>query len=209
MKRTKIALALSGIVLLLGSCDKTPDVAGTWEGNAVRMDAAADNKTAAPSATTARPINTQIATNLTFIPDATDAKKGTVELASDIDVVDYVPFNDTADSPYELNIAATSVATGSYHFTDDDEIVIAIDNKSVKVNIDPEAVSYGSNVLTGVQTPAIDSIKPAIVNRYNTLLLPEVKNYYSRFNKIDDIKVKESIMSCEIGDRDYTFRLVK
>lgn len=208
MKRTKLALALSALILMLGSCDKTPDLAGTWEGNAVRMEAPRHNDNTAP-ATTAKILNTQIATNLTFIPDNNDAKKGTVEMSSDIDVIDYVPFNNTADSPYELNLAATSVATGFYRVIDDDEIVVAIDNNSIKVNIDPDAVSYGSNVLSGVQTPAVDSIMPAVVNRYNTLLLSEVRNYYNRFNKIEDIKVKDNIMSCEIGDRDYTFRLAK
>ena len=143
---------------------------------------------------------------MTFVPDAQKSGAGTVEFMSNVDVINTVPFEGKLVDPFEINIGATAVCTGTYHFEDQDDIVIAIDPASIKVDIDPQAVNYSENIATGQDAAQIDSLRPALVRQYTRQLLPVMKDYYSKITRIDDIKVKDGIMSCEINDRDLTFR---
>lgn len=200
MKSTITAIICLAGVSLLSSCDRTPDVSGTWGGTAVSI-----SQTGVPgvSGTLA---DAQIANSLTFIPATDNKHSGNVELLSEITLIDAVPFDSTLVAPYEISVSAIATATGTYRFTDDDEMIIAIDPGSIRVSVDPEAVTYSENVLTGDQAPAIDSIRPSLADAYRVRLLPLVRNEYGAFQSIDDIKVHSDMMSCEINDRDYTFR---
>ncbi|MDD6722927.1 MAG: hypothetical protein PUE10_03400 [Bacteroidales bacterium] len=194
------------VVLCLAACSRLANIEGTWNGAPVRYEQPTASGAVGSDGAVATNVFTQIATNMTFVPDAQKSGAGTVEFMSNVDVINTVPFDGKLVDPFEINIGATAVCTGTYHFEDQDDIVIAIDPASIKVDIDPQAVNYSENIATGQDAAQIDSLRPALVRQYTRQLLPVMKDYYSKITRIDDIKVKDGIMSCEINDRDLTFR---
>lgn len=204
--KTQIAVAAAVVVLCLAACSRLANIEGTWNGAPVRYEQPTAPGAVGSDGAVATNVSTQIATNMTFVPDAQKSGAGTVEFMSNVDVINTVPFEGKLVDPFEINIGATAVCTGTYHFEDQDDIVIAIDPASIKVDIDPQAVNYSENIATGQDAAQIDSLRPALVRQYTRQLLPLMKDYYSKITRIDDIKVKDGIMSCEINDRDLTFR---
>ena len=204
--KTQIAVAAAVVVLCLAACSRLANIEGTWNGAPVRYEQPTAPGAVGSDGAVATNVSTQIATNMTFVPDAQKSGAGTVEFMSNVDVINTVPFEGKLVDPFEINIGATAVCTGTYHFEDQDDIVIAIDPASIKVDIDQQAVNYSENIATGQDAAQIDSLRPALVRQYTRQLLPLMKDYYSKITRIDDIKVKDGIMSCEINDRDLTFR---
>ena len=204
--KTQIAVAAAVVVLCLAACSRLANIEGTWNGAPVRYEQRTAPGAVGSDGAVATNVSTQIATNMTFVPDAQKSGTGTVEFMSNVDVINTVPFEGKLVDSFEINIGATAVCTGTYHFEDQDDIVIAIDPASIKVDIDPQAVNYSENIATGQDAAQIDSLRPALVRQYTRQLLPLMKDYYSKITRIDDIKVKDGIMSCEINDRDLTFR---
>lgn len=204
--KTQIAVAAAVVVLCLAACSRLANIEGTWNGAPVRYEQPIASGAVGSDGAVATNVSTQIATNMTFVPDAQKSGAGTVEFMSNVDVINTVPFEGKLVDPFEINIGATAVCTGTYHFEDQDDIVIAIDPASIKVDIDPQAVNYSENIATGQDAAHIDSLRPVLVRQYTRQLLPLMKDYYSKITRIDDIKVKDGIMSCEINDRDLTFR---
>lgn len=204
--KTQIAVAAAVVVLCLAACSRLANIEGTWNGAPVRYEQPTASGAVGSDGTVATNVSTQIATNMTFVPDAQKSGAGTVEFMSNVDVINTVPFEGKLVDPFEINIGATAVCTGTYHFEDQDDIVIAINPASIKVDIDPQAVNYSENIATGQDAAQIDSLRPALVRQYTRQLLPLMRDYYSKITRIDDIKVKDGVMSCEINDRDLTFR---
>lgn len=204
--KTQIAVAAAVVVLCLAACSRLANIEGTWNGAPVRYEQPTASGAVGSDGAVATNVSTQIATNMTFIPDAQKSGTGTVEFMSNVDVINTVPFEGKLVDPFEINIGATAVCTGTYHFEDQDDIVIAIDPASIKVDIDPQAVNYSENIATGQDAAQTDSLRPVLVRQYTRQLLPLMRDYYSKITRIDDIKVKDGIMSCEINDRDLTFR---
>lgn len=195
-------IAAAVAALSLTACDKTPDIHGTWSGLISPLETGGAQDLAG------RNVSSQISTNLTF-SGSSESKDGNVELTSNIDIIDATPFDNRVDAPYEVSVTASAQAKGTYRFIDDDDIAIVIDPASVKVTLDPDAVSYGANVLTGQQTPAqLDSLKAEFVKVYQVKVLQEVRLYYARFRKIEDVKVKGGTLSCEVDDTDLTFQRI-
>lgn len=204
--KTQIAVAAAVVVLCLAACSRLANIEGTWNGAPVRYEQPTASGAVGSDGAVATNVSTQIATNMTFVPDAQKSGAGTVEFMSNVDVINTVPFEGKLVDPFEINIGATAVCTGTYHFEDQDDIVIAINPASIKVDIDPQAVNYSENIATGQDAAQIDSLRPALVRQYTRQLLPLMRDYYSKITRIDDIKVKDGVMSCEINDRDLTFR---
>lgn len=204
--KTWFAISAAVVVICLAACSRLANIEGTWNGAAISYQQPLAPGAAGSYGAVATNVSTQIATNMTFSPDARKSGTGVVEFMSGVDVLNTVPFEGKVVDPFEINIGATAVCSGTYLFKDDDEVVIAIDPASVKVSIDPQAVNYSENIATGQDAARIDSLRPAIVQHYQRQLLPVMKDYYSKITRIDDIKVKDNILSCEINDRDLTFR---
>lgn len=201
MKPKSAIVCAAALALGLTACDKTPDVQGGWQGSVTPLEL---NDNGGVSA--GQNVSSQVVTNLSFVRDA-EGKTGMVEFQSNIDIINATPFNQQAVSPYEINIAATAVATGQYRFVDDDEMTVVIDPASVKVTVDPDAVTYGANVLTGQEMPAqVDSLKAQSVRNIQAMLTQKMRLYYGQFAKIDDIKVHGSVLQCEVADHDLTFQ---
>ena len=112
--------------------------------------------------------------------------------------------------PYEVSVAATASITGdwTYEDRDDDDIIVSLDPESLKVRVDPDGVTFSQDILTGNERPVLDSLTAATAAVWTRSLTAAMRVEFAKYQKISDVKVKKNILSCEIDDRDYSFRRV-
>lgn len=196
-----LAIAASAaIASLFSSCDTRPDINGTWTGTPVRIN---DISAACDASATM---------SITFSSDNVKSRNGVVSISALIDANQPVQGPGSAiDSPYEVSVAATASVNGVWSFEkdDDDDIVISLDHKTLDVNVDPHGVTFSSNLLTEAQQPMIDSLSTVTAAQWKNSIKHAMENEFFKLQNISDIKVSNGIMSCEINDRDFTFRKVQ
>ncbi len=195
-----IALTLPVAALAaLTSCANHPEIEGTWTGTPTNID----NISAACDASATMSIS--------FSIDENANDNGEVIISALIDANQPVSSStESIDQPYEVSVSATAVITGrwAYEEHEDDDIVITLDPSSLKVNVDPNGVTFSSDVLTETQQPLIDSLSRTTADNWKKSITKAMSERFYDINKISDIKIKNGIMSCEIHDRDFTFRRV-
>lgn len=192
-------LGIMGISVALGSCSRTDRFAGEWIGTPSRIYV--------PGAADASSTIT-----IDFAPSTDVRQGGDVLLSATIDVSQAVTGTElSADAPYQVNVAATASISGRYvaEDDDDDDILLHFDANTFQVNVDPTGVTFSENILTGLQRPTLDSLTASTADEWRALITGAIRDEFSKYQKIEDIKVHHTdMMSCEIADRDYTFRRV-
>ena len=81
---------------------------------------------------------------------------------------------------------------------------MVIDPQSIEIKIDPSGIAFDTNLLTGQETPAIDSIRPLDASALKARLKREVMTRFLEMKHLDDVKVKKNILRYEIGKDDFT-----
>lgn len=195
----RLMLFCATAALVFAACERMPQVEGTWIGAPARIDSNASAGLLGPVA------DCTVASNFNFSP--TDNKTGAVTITSDINMLDAVnaPVESTI-ATYEISVSATASVSGTYTFTDHDDMVLTLDYTTLTVHLDPEAITYNQNLLDNSQAPAIDSLRPAMADRYRAALTSQLRTEYAKYQHIEDIKIKNSILTCEVADRDISFR---
>lgn len=191
MKKALLIFAAAGS-LLLTSCDNREKIEGAWESSPMKLDVPG---TATSSAT------------ISYV----FGQDGSVTLSSDINLTE--PVNrqvDEALMEYQVSVSATASIQGKWQYVQDenDEVVIVLDDNSFTLNIDPDAVTFSQNILDGQQTPETETMKQQAIEKYTAMLTPAMKAYFTRFGRLDDIKVQKGFLNCEISDTDYIFRAI-
>lgn len=202
MKYSLTALfAFAGLagMTFLTSCNETENIAGLWQGNPTRLEM--------PGLA-----NALTTTSINFSPNS-DKRSGHVTISSVIEVEQALPGsaeNNFAE-PYAISVAATAGAEGTYTFEDgeDDDILVSIFPSSFNVTVDPDGVTFDRKILTETMQPHVDSLSAAVASQMKTVISNAIRDEYAKYNRIEDIKVHHNdMMSCEINDRDQTFRKV-
>lgn len=195
-----VIAASAALTAIFSSCDTRPDITGTWAGTPVHVN---DISAACDASSTM---------SMTFSSDNNKSRNGVVSISALIDANQPVDSSESViDSSYEVSVAATASISGIWSFEndDDDDIVISLDHKTLDVNVDPHGVTFSSNLLTGAQQPMIDSLSTVTAAQWKSSISRAMENEFFKLQKISDIKVNNGIMSCEINDRDFTFRKVQ
>lgn len=196
MKIRLLQLALAAaIVTGLTSCDEKAklagDVAGTWSTEQIELYNDAQG---------------QAFGNDMFVFDLSgkDSRGGTVNIASTISLTRAADAISPANQPFSVSVAATSSINGKWQAVDDDEITISFDANSLKVSVDPDAVALVANPLSGQTQSEIDSIRPQMAAMYQMELTNAMRSHYSKYTKLDDVKLKNNgtTLNIEVGDTD-------
>ena len=199
MKLLSITVIMTMIAAIaISSCGDRPDIVGSWSGMPSRIDgiSAASNADATISITF-------------FADDNSDNDSGSLMISALIDADQPVSGPESFNnSPYEVSVAATATIKGNWTFEDheDDDVLITLDPNTLAVNVDPNGVTFSSDILTGTQQPQLDSLTTATADMWKQSIAKSIGNSFYNIRKISDIKIKNGIMSCEINDRDITFR---
>ncbi len=189
-----------GALIFISSCSRTDRFAGEWMGTPTRM---MDIPGASDATSTI---------SIDFAPSSDVRRGGDVLMSATIDVSQAVTGSIISpDAPYQVDVAATASIRGRYvaEDDDDDDILLHLDPSTLQVNVDPAGVTFSENILTGLQRPTLDSLTMQTVDAWRVLITSAIRDEFYKYQKIDDIKVHHGdMLSCEVADRDYTFRRV-
>lgn len=195
------ASAAIAAMTLFASCGNTENISGQWQGNPTRLELQVPGIA-----------NAMTTTTLNFSPGS-DTRTGHISISSVIELEQALqgsPENSFSE-PYAVSISATAGAEGTYVFEqgDDDDVLVSLFPASITVNVDPDGVTFDRKILTGTMQAHVDSLTNAVVAQMKGIITNAVREEYSKYSRIEDIKVHHGdMMSCEINDRDQTFRKV-
>lgn len=189
-------MALGAMAVMFTSCDSkqklSENMKGIWAGAPEQL---AD--TGAAKATVVR--------TMEFTPTG-EAGQGSVTLTAYVTVENTMPANDSIVTPLTITASGTATITGLYQAKDDDEMLLNLDGSSMTVNVDPEAVQLNYDILTGDSAPQLASLKPAAAVLASQQINHAARKVFFNLTEIDDIKIHNDIMDCELGHQDLTFR---
>lgn len=197
MKKSILILSAVAAMLAMTSCDSRQKLSeklhGIWAGSPEML-----TDTGASKASMVRLME--------FNPTGTSGE-GNVTVTAYITVENVTPANDSIVTPLQITASGTATITGMYQAKDDDELILSLDPTSMTVNVDPDAVQLNFDVMTQDSESRVTTLKPGAVMLTTQQIEHAAHSVFANMTEIDDIKVTEGMMQCEIDHRDLTFRL--
>ncbi|MDE5878205.1 MAG: hypothetical protein K2H47_12015 [Muribaculaceae bacterium] len=205
-----VYLALGALVSIgIVSCDENAQLAskieGVWSGNATVLSKKDGNKEKQDN--TAKPMEAKINSitpSFTFTPDPS-VKNGGKLTYSGVYSVSQPVSSQSVDVPFEATADVKVTGKGTWTAKDDDEIIVMIDASTVSTTVDTASVTLGYAVLTDKPVTELEALKEQILPNINSSFSAEVQKRVTSIHKLDDIKIKGSEMTLEIGKTDFTF----
>lgn len=183
-------------IFAISSCDSkqklSEDLSGIWTGQEETL-----TNTGAARASMVR--------LLQFTPTGTEGE-GDFTMTAYITVDNTMPATDEVVTPLTITASGTATITGVYQVKDDDELILNLDASSLAINVDPDAVELKYNVLTEQSGSEVETLKPAAAVLVNQQIEHAARSAFSNLTEIDDIKISNQLMKCELGHADLTFR---
>ena len=183
-------------VLTLSSCTGKEklarEVKGTWSSAPEQIQ-----NTGASQTTMVRVID--------FAP-AADSAEGTLTMTALITVDNVLPSSDKIDTPLTITASGAATVNGVYQAKDDDDIIINLDYSTLQVSIDPQAVQLNYNILTDNDTSALETLRPGAMQLATKQIEQCARIVFANINEIEDIRIHNDLMSCEMGHKDLSFR---
>ncbi|MDE6448790.1 MAG: hypothetical protein K2L41_01760 [Muribaculaceae bacterium] len=184
------------VMTCITSCDEkarlADSVTGSWSGQAERID------------TPNQPTTTTVTRMLTFTPDLNSSTGGTLRATAMFSVESGTKLQPTGIQPIAVTVNGSATISGHWEAIDDDEIAVSFDSRTLTIDIDPQEVLLEYDITTQEATPMDESIKPDIAASVKRSMTNVMNHSVFNYGKIDDIKVKGLLMSCEINKKDYT-----
>lgn len=202
MKRIALSFLSVATLLSFTACDSSSKLAeqleGTWSGSPQNIT---DN-----SALSASILETY---EFNKLPDVDNNGKpgGVITIVGMISATTQMVEENAGENPFEFSASARSTISGTWISVDDDEVILRLDPATLEVNVDPDAVIPGSALLPDHQKARIEELKPGVMQMISSSLKNVLLQRYASLNKLDDVKVKDSMLKFEIGDTDHVFIL--
>lgn len=187
MTRIKLILLAGASIAIVAGCNRNVSLSGSWTSTPQHIDNLA----------TENPVGKQVSNSIVstfgFYPDSSDTNHGNVTITSNISVVDALDANPEIVMPYQITVSATSQISGTYNVKGHD-VLLYFDKNTLVVNIDPDALEYASDIISGEQAPQIDSLRPSLANSYKNMLTPVLQKYYSQYSSLKNVSVNNDIL---------------
>lgn len=195
-KMIMMSVALAAASLLFSSCDNKEKLSkalnGVWAGAPEQI-----TDTGAAKASMIR--------SFEFTPTG-NSGEGNVTMTVFITVENTMPASDSIVTPLTITATGSATLTGVYQATDDDEIKVNLDASLPTVDVDPDAVQLNYNVLTDASASNVSALKSGAEILVRQQISHAAQKVFSDLTEIDDIKISRNLMSCEINQKDLTFR---
>lgn len=133
--------------------------------------------------------SSSIVERITFQRDSSMAG-GVVIISADISSDQ--PVQSTNGTPVDVvsvTAAARSTVTGTWRAIDNDGIALDLDLRSINVRIDPDMVELLVNPVTGTDRPAVDSVRPEMVNYMHALIARAMHDHYLTYGRLENVAV--------------------
>lgn len=199
--KTSAILTTIAVVATLGyvtACDSSSRLAskisGTWSGTSVRFD----KKTVSDGTYTPVYEFTQV---------GKDAE-GTVKMTAQVAVT--LPINSQVDAegtaPVSATAAAVATVSGVWHADDEDEIKLAFDPATLKVDVDPDVQFAIASVLTNYDTDSTATVSPQVMKAFRDQVTRGMNEVITKTHEFDDIHfTSDNIMTAKIHKNRQTF----
>ncbi|MDE6266879.1 MAG: hypothetical protein K2M07_05975 [Muribaculaceae bacterium] len=194
----KILGSLAAILIILGfsSCDSRQSLAknikGSW--------------TSAPDKITdTGTMSTGVIRLMDFIKTPSEAG-GDFIMTAMVSVSSQLPMTDSVAEPVSITASGIATIRGTWAAHDDDEIAVVVEPGTFDIQVDSSAVVLSSNYLFNEKTSDMATLKPSAIEMVRNQIRETVQNDFLSIRKIDDIKIYDNMMSCEINDVDFTMR---
>ncbi len=196
MKKSILPVLAVGAVVMLASCDSrqklSEELQGIWAGTPEQL-----TNSGAARATMVRMME---------FTSTGDAGEGNVTLTAYITVENTMPANDSIVTPLTISASGTATITGLYQAKDDDDLMLNLDASSFTVNVDPDGVELSYNVLTEDSGSHLTSLRPAAAMLASQQIDHAARSVFFNLSEIEDIKVNNNMLKCEMNHKDLTFR---
>ncbi len=189
-----IALAIMGAATLTG-CDSKSKLAKQIQGEWTSTPELVVN-TGAARASLVRVVD---------FNSSNDATQGTVTMTALITVDNAIPANDSIVTPLTITASGTATITGVYTVKDDDEIAVNLDASSLSIAVDPDAVKLSYDVIDGAGGSSLEALRPGALRLAQQQINRAAQDVFFNLDEIDDIRIDNNMMSCEIGHKDLNF----
>lgn len=197
MKNIKLILSSLLLIVAFTACNEKAKLAksleGSWTGSPEKL-AATDDLAASSMIEIMQ---------FTVNPDKTD---GSLIVSGLISLTSPITDNIGAMQPISMSASGVITAQGSWTAVDDDEIMVYIDPKTITVDVDSSAVILNYSSISNEERPDLSPLKPTVAEHVKQQIKILAGAKIANMTKIDDIKIKDNLMSCEIGKQDLTFR---
>lgn len=197
MNRIITSTLLVASLAFMTSCNEkarlADSVTGSWSGQAERVD------------TPNQPTTTTVTRMIRFTPSLNSSTGGSLVATAMFSVESGTQLQASGIQPIAVTVNGTATISGQWEAIDDDELAISFDSQTLKVNIDPSEVVLEYDIATQTSDPISEDVKPDIAAAVTRSMTQVLNHSVFNYAKIDDIKVKGNLMSCEIGKKDYTF----
>lgn len=186
------------LALMFSSCDKHPQVEGTWTGNSLPLDNVSGAFTA--NATDA----------ITFNPIQSGNESGTVTISTILSAQQALTGTDSIGA-YQETVAATATIDGNWSYVkgEDDEINIVLDYNTLNVRVDPSGVAFSQNYLSGREQAEVINLSAQAAQRWTMALTSAMRTHYSHYVQLDDVKVKGQMLTVEQPHSDVKYVFMK
>ncbi len=196
MKKLLKFIPAAAILLAATACDSksrlADDITGTWSGTPEMIA----NETSGQTTVV----------NIIDFERTPGTSGGTMTLSALLTTTSEIPESDKVIQPISYSASGVATIRGEWIANDDDKITVAIDPTSMSLQVDPDAVQLNYNVLSETSSPDTVALNHHVIAYINQEMKLAVQKRFFKINKIDDIKIKDNMMSCEINDRDLTLR---
>lgn len=198
MRHILFSAITAGLLASLTSCNKQAEFQGDWTATAPL-----DLTTLIPEAD-----HVSSLMSISFIDDS-KVNGGPVMLSCILSVEQAVKTPEaTLNEPYEVSVAATASVSGEWMYKDDDkdELLLALDQNTLQVNVDQNGVTFSQNLLTGAQQPEVDSLTAVTVQAWKKAITKAMTSEMQRFSYLDDVQVKQkgTILTFEVENPKQT-----
>ena len=194
-KLTTALISLAGF-LMLNSCDSrqklSEKIQGIWGGAPEML-----TDTGAARASMVRMME--------FTSTGTSGE-GNVTLTAIITVDNTMQSIDSIVTPLTISATGTATITGVYQAKDDDDLIVNLDASSLTVDVDPDAVQLNYAVLSGDSGSQTAKLRPAAAMLATQQIERAAHNVFFNLPEIEDIKIGNNLLQCEIGHKGLTFR---
>lgn len=198
MKKVSLLIAAIVAIITLQSCDEKARLAeqieGSWASSPEKLNTQGDISSAS------------MIEIFEFQIDPDQKSSGTLNLSGLVSISSPLGPSSTVNQPISMSASGIISASGSWSATDDDEIMVYIDARTINATVDSSAVVLSYNILSNEDRPDLTTLKPAVAEQVKQQIVLLAGQKISSITKIDDIRIKDKMMSCEIGKSNLTFR---
>lgn len=197
MKKILTLVAAAAIGIGFQSCDNasslSKDLEGAWAGAPERLFES--------DASTGTIIET-----FTFVPVDTIKDGGNVTITSLMSVTGAVSGAEGITQPISVTASGSATISGTYHALSADRVELALDENSLSVKVDPDAVVINADALTGDSAPAnVATLKPGLAQSISLQFNAAVRQRYTASETLRSLSIKDATtLKFKIEKTQYT-----